>query len=431
MTWWRERRDNQKNFTDLRTLVAPFSDPKGARTLPLHRIVAAIYTAIYIENVNSMQEMCGARTDAFRWWDDSHAMAQSMPQDEKQQLCEFERVCSVRGDNQDSERGNFPPPIYSVFAAALTVAVVTFALFTSTVSWIGLPSYNPPDGQGLESARGTQRTRHLLRMRGTTVFAPAPSLVEMLTPQAKRFLRRIQRAVNFYLSQRDKADDDATVPPLVRYVCGSLFAPQADSHADSQGERQGERQGEPSWDESGAYRLALVDDDHGLGSGTPQDRAAFLAFLVHWCAEEGAKCKCGKKRTTVCVYVGAALLMSATHGKEKVVLARTTHKTDTSTGLSRNETVVVHPNEGSELTRLLDEAVVAGRLTFVVSSPGDVTVPLHYKKDKTDQKRAISSANDILDIARAAFSRFSRLAIEPPSSSVAVRKEPRARSQIL
>ena len=420
VTWWRERRDNQNNVTDLRTLIAPFSDPKGKSTLPLRRIVAAIYTAIYIENISSIQEMCGASTAPFRWWDDTHAMAQSVPETEKQQLCEFKRACSASRDNQDSERrGNYPLPIYSVFAAALTVAVVTFALFTSTVSWVGLPSYNPPggqtpDGQKLGSAlRASSAQLALLRMRGNTVFAPASALVKMLTPQANRFLLRIQRAITFYVSQRD--DDDAAVPPLVRYVCGSLFGPHAEPQGEPQGESQGEPHAEPhaepswdepSWDESGAYRLGLVRNDHGLDSGAPQERAAFLAFLVHWCAEEGAKCKCGntsKKRVSVCVYVGAALLMSATHGKEKVVLARTTHKTDTSTGLSRNETVLVQPNDASELTRLLDEAMVAGRLTFVASSPCDVSMPLHYKKDKTDKKRAISSADDILDIAREAF----------------------------
>jgi hypothetical protein len=423
--WWKEnlKERGEGNLNAVRRLVVPFlsksTTPDALLALNAH--VALLYAGIYqdIGSEGRLKALC-----AFGWWTDKTGQYTRDEEyhgrhgEDSPELCEFLRACSRR---QDSD----PPgvPLHGVFAAALTVAVVTFAMFTCSVSWIGLPTY--------ERAERTSESDETIPLdiirtrgdvRGDTVFAPGESLVAMLTPQAQRFLRRIQRAVDVGRRTPESIVEEDGSKWFFGYVCGEhvWMGPNEVRYAPSSvirlglGDSRVQALSNPK--DARATVKELVEP---LGSVTA--RSDFVAFLVHWCAEEGPKCEQRRRsklepntwdyrtvpgKATICVYVGDALLMSGKQGDTRVVLARTKHKRCTTGGDTRNETVVVHRESGpyleSELTTLIDEALLDGRVTFIVTSAlkGRVEMPLNYKnRAENVDARSLFCAADIISVA--------------------------------
>ena len=418
LNWWQENLEQRGkgSLNAVRNLVVPFLS-KSTTPNELNAHVALIYAGIYQDlGSGRLKNLC-----AFGWWTDKTGQynkderLHGRHEKDGPELCEFLRACSPP---QDSD----PPgvPLHGVFAAALTVAVVTFAMFTCSVSWIGLPAYENKHGAS-ESAETIPldiiRTRG--DVRGDTVFAPGESLVAMLTPQAQRFLRRIQRAIDIGRRTPESIVDGDGSKWFFGYVCGGHVWRSPD---------------EVRYAPSSVIRLGLGDyADAGeivaelVGAlGSPAARSDFVASLVHWCSEEGPKCKQQRRgkldrsswdyvtgKATICVYVGDALLMSGKQGGTRVVLARTKYKTSTTGGDTRNETVVVHRESdeqylASELTTLIDEALLDGRVTFIVTSAlkGPVGMPLMYTNGSENVSvKGIYRAADIIGVARTLHAR--------------------------
>ena len=264
-----------------------------------------------------------------------------------QERCEFERFCNRP---QDSDKGG--KPLHGEFAAAMTIAVAKFVEFACTFSWVGLPLY--------EADR--KKTNH-------TETADAIPLKILACAYVSR--GHVDRWVT---DARTNAVEGGLSKQAHRFLVGILCS-----------EYRSESNRNVSLYVSGLpYDVPKVHWASVKPIAQKRMTMDDVAKLVHWCAEEmvayGLCLNRDPKRTAglcdgrvmVGIYVGDALLLSATRGKERVVLARTKYKVG-----NRNEMCVVHGpapvtavgtsplHVDMKTRRLIDEALERGRLGLV------------------------------------------------------------------
>jgi hypothetical protein len=325
---------------------------------PYFLFYAKLYTGIYYHllelDKDKETSMCSKDSN---WW-----------RDVSQELCEFQRYCS---EPQDSDKGG--KPLHGEFAAAMTVAVVKFAEFACTFSWVGLPSYDAerrshPNTETaasipIEIISCAQLNRAHIDHWITEALASRGWVEKGLSKQARRFLVGILISDYNSKSNRNVSLYVSGLPHDLSNVHWASFKPNVMS----------------------AKKENIKMDD--------------AAKLVHWCAEHNVDASWNAHvrardfvvksvRVHVGIYVGDALLLSATRGKERVVLARTKYKVGSAEG-NRNEMCVVHsepvadaagstrPLHVDRKTRgLVDEALERGRLGLVFTLDAPPTGPL-------------------------------------------------------
>jgi hypothetical protein len=326
---------------------AKATDARDAEGEKYDRRIARLYAGIF-QHARGVS-MCG----------DWHEIRTSKEDDEP--YCEFKRFCGEKQSSDVKDRAcaekpahwKCAPPLHFEFAAAITIAVVRFVLFACTFSFVGLPSY--------ETARGgTHETPESVPVTMVARTVPQRALLDyrvasckrVLGAQAYRFLVRILRS-----EYEDKGG-------VFRYITG-IDTPQ-------------------------------VPNTGVCARPDAQLSIEEAAKLVHWCADHTLQ-----RRTThseynvrIEVYAGDALLLSAKHGNERILLARTKYKTN-----ERNEMSVVHAEPETRLAvdsnvrTLVVDALRNGRLGIVCPNCVDRHFPLYYSSHR------VGSAEDLVKVA--------------------------------
>jgi hypothetical protein len=302
------------------------------------------------------------------WWQEWRK-----PTDEGEdyeRLSEFSRFCGER----EASDPKGPPPLHGEFAAAMTVAVVYFALFACTFSYVGLPAY---EAARRRSAEKTE-TPESIPLGLIALSDASRALIDLrlheckpaLSPSAYRFLVRMLRT------------DYGSRKNVFRYISGLT--------GESGPRARRQRTGTVAKIGGAREHKTTIDE---------------AAQLVHWCAAHRfeVRQKLGPNmRVGVGVYVGDALLLSATHGKERIVLARTKYKVG-----NRNEMCVVHVGKNSSLTVdhmttvLIGEALDDNRLALLLTKTDDFLLqhasfplfPLHRNGARMNNAEGILDAS--------------------------------------
>jgi hypothetical protein len=279
---------------------------------------------------------------------------------DREEYCEFKRLCGEKQSSDVKDRacaGNpapwkCAPPMHFEFAAAITIAVVRFVLFACTFSFVGLPSYEAradatsetPESVPVTIVARTVPQRALLDYR-------VESCKEVLGAQAYRFLVRILRS-----EYEDKER-------VFHYITG--------------------------------INTAQVPNTGVCARPDVQLRIEEAAKLVHWCADHTLQRSTTRSdNVRIEVYAGDALLLSAKHGNERIMLARTKYKTN-----ERNEMSVVHVEPETRLAvdsnvrKLVVDALRNGRLGIVCPNCVDRLFPLYYSSHR------VVSAEEFVKVA--------------------------------
>jgi hypothetical protein len=319
--------------------LLPKYEEHETKWLAYYVFYAKLYTGIY-HHLLELEGETSVCSEGSSWWKAAW-----------QERCEFERFCNRP---QDSDKGG--KPLHGEFAAAMTIAVAKFVEFACTFSWVGLPSYEADRTKNKRTETADTIPLKILACAYVSrahvdrwvADARTNSVEGGLSKQAQRFLVGI--LCNEYNSKPNRN--------VSLYVSGLPY------------------------DAPKVHWASVKPNAPGKKRMTMDD----VAKLVHWCAEEMvAYGVCRNRdptrtaglcdgRVMVGIYVGDALLLSATRGRERVVLARTKYKVG-----NRNEMCVVHVHGPAPVTavgtspihvdmktrRLIDEALERGRLGLV------------------------------------------------------------------
>ena len=349
---------------DAEKFDASVGSPREADGREYDRRVARLYTGIFqhlrdIEGLPAGQ-MCGEPD--LGWW---RFPPGEEGDDDREEFCEFRRFCAKRQSSDVKDRACAEneslwwcaPPMHFEFAAAITIAVVRFVLFACTFSFVGLPSYEPRNAtQETETPESVPRAKVArTEPHRAHVDYRVASCKGVLNAQALKFLVRILRS------------DHKHKQAVFQYITG--------------------------------IDVRTVPLGVSVRPATQALHIDQAAKLVHWCAGHKLKPNGSEAKVTVEVYAGDALLLSATHGGSRVVLARTKYKTN-----ERNEVCVVHVEStekplavDASVRALVVEALRNGRLGLFSNYTGRL-FPLHYSSKGS--YGSVESAEDLVEVAQ-------------------------------